>query len=62
MSKSLKLGTLLSAFSREEDDRILRCWLDENPLSKLKVKQVKKADVVVASHGHNDHIGDVFAV
>jgi L-ascorbate metabolism protein UlaG (beta-lactamase superfamily) len=37
-------------------------WLDENPLSKLKVKQVKKADVVVASHGHNDHIGDSFAL
>ena len=37
-------------------------WLDENPLSNLKVEQVKKADVVVASHGHNDHIGDSFAL
>ena len=37
-------------------------WLDENPLSNLKLEQVKKADVVVASHGHNDHIGDSFAL
>ncbi len=37
-------------------------WLDENPLAKLKLAQVKKADIVVASHGHNDHIGDSFAL
>ena len=37
-------------------------WLDENPLSNLTLEQVKKADVVVASHGHNDHIGDSFAL
>ncbi len=37
-------------------------WLDDNPLSKIKLAQVKKADIVVASHGHNDHIGDSFAL
>ena len=37
-------------------------WLDENPLSQLKLAKVEIADVVVASHGHNDHIGDSFAL
>ena len=37
-------------------------WLDENPLSRLKLAKVERADVVVASHGHNDHIGDSFAL
>ena len=37
-------------------------WLDENPTARLKVSQVRKADIVIASHGHNDHVGDSFAI
>ena len=37
-------------------------WLDENPTAKMKVSQVRKADVVIATHGHNDHVGDSFAI
>jgi len=37
-------------------------WLDENPMTKKTVAQVGKADLVVASHGHNDHVGDSFGI
>ncbi|MDA0745903.1 MAG: metal-dependent hydrolase [bacterium] len=37
-------------------------WLDGNPACDLSVADVKEADVVVATHGHNDHIGDSFAI
>lgn len=37
-------------------------WLDDNPTCSIGVADVEKADLVVATHGHNDHIGDSFAV
>ena len=37
-------------------------WLDENAMTDMTVARVKKADVVVASHGHNDHVGDSFGI
>ena len=37
-------------------------WLDDNPTCSLNVADVEKADVVIATHGHNDHIGDSFAI
>lgn len=37
-------------------------WLDGNPTCSLKVADVARADLVVATHGHNDHIGDSFAI
>lgn len=37
-------------------------WLDENPTCDLQVAEVEKADVVIATHGHNDHIGDSFGI
>ena len=37
-------------------------WLNDNPTCDLTVEDVDRADVVVASHGHNDHIGDSYAV
>jgi L-ascorbate metabolism protein UlaG (beta-lactamase superfamily) len=37
-------------------------WLDENPTCSLSVAEVEQADLVVATHGHNDHIGDSFAI
>jgi L-ascorbate metabolism protein UlaG (beta-lactamase superfamily) len=37
-------------------------WLDGNPTCRLGVADVDRADIVVATHGHNDHIGDSFAL
>ena len=37
-------------------------WLDDNPTCNLGVADVEKADVVIASHGHMDHIGDSYAI
>jgi len=37
-------------------------WLDQNPTCTVNVADVAKADVVVASHGHNDHVGDSYAL
>jgi L-ascorbate metabolism protein UlaG (beta-lactamase superfamily) len=33
-------------------------WLDQNPVCKLKLKDVAAATAVCVTHGHNDHIGD----
>lgn len=37
-------------------------WLDDNPTSRMKLADVRKADVAVASHGHTDHVGDSFGI
>ena len=37
-------------------------WLDDNPACSMKKKDVKKATVVCATHGHIDHIGDSFEI
>lgn len=37
-------------------------WLDANPTAKVKVAQVRKADLVIATHGHGDHVGDSFEI
>ena len=35
-------------------------WFNGNPTTRMKVGQVKKADLVIATHGHYDHVGDSF--
>ena len=37
-------------------------WLDDNPMAKIKLSQVRKADIVIATHGHMDHVGDSFEI
>ncbi|MBS7609911.1 metal-dependent hydrolase [Candidatus Bathyarchaeota archaeon] len=33
-------------------------WLDGNPASTMKLKDITKADIVCVTHGHVDHLGD----
>lgn len=37
-------------------------FLTGNPSAKLSLKEVKKADVVIITHDHGDHLGDGFAL
>ena len=63
---SIKITLLGHASFRLEPDTgevlFFDPWLDENPTCALKVQDVDRADVVIATHGHNDHIGDSFAI
>lgn len=33
-------------------------WLEQNPVCKVKLKDISKASAVCVTHGHDDHIGD----
>jgi len=37
-------------------------WVMGNPMCPENEKQVKKADVLICTHGHFDHIGDAVAI
>ncbi len=37
-------------------------WLDQNPKSDIKVKDVSQLDYIMVSHGHGDHFSDVIAL
>ena len=51
-----------SAFELDGKDRILiDPFLDGNPLSPVKAADVS-ADIIVPTHGHNDHLGDTVAI
>jgi L-ascorbate metabolism protein UlaG (beta-lactamase superfamily) len=50
-----------SCFTLETDEGtriIIDPWLDENPKSDIKVKDVGKLDYILVSHGHFDHFAD----
>lgn len=51
-----------SCFSLQTDDGtriIIDPWLDENPTSDIKAKDVEKLDFILVTHGHYDHFADV---
>ena len=37
-------------------------WLDDNPTAEMKLSSVRKADIVIGTHGHSDHLGDCFEI
>ena len=37
-------------------------WLDDNPTTTVSRDQVDAADIVLATHGHADHIGDSYEI
>ena len=37
-------------------------WLDGNPTATMAAAEVDKADIVLATHGHVDHIGDCYEI
>jgi L-ascorbate metabolism protein UlaG (beta-lactamase superfamily) len=40
----------------------LEPWVMNNPKCPENEKQIKKADVLICTHGHQDHIGDAVAI
>ena len=54
------MASVKSTFRFESDKSVtyFDAWFDDNPTAKMKLGQVRKADIVISSHGHVDHIGD----
>ena len=44
-----------------EDDKIIYIdpWLNDNPLAKIKSEEILKADYIIATHNHSDHVDDI---
>ena len=44
-----------------EDDLIILIdpWLNDNPTATMKAEQISKADYVIATHNHSDHVDDI---
>tara|TARA_B100000686_G_C16440384_1_gene786678 strand:- start:51 stop:701 length:651 start_codon:yes stop_codon:yes gene_type:complete len=44
-----------------EDDRVLLIdpWLNDNPLATIKAEDITKADYIIATHNHFDHVNDI---
>ncbi|AWT58943.1 MAG: hypothetical protein DF168_00115 [Candidatus Moanabacter tarae] len=63
---SVKINFIGHASFRYESDKgsvaYFDPWIDNNPTATMKLSQVRKADMVIASHGHNDHIGDSYEI
>ena len=56
------IGHASFRFESEKSTTYFDAWFDDNPTAKMKLSQVRKADIVIASHGHRDHIGDSYAL
>ena len=44
-----------------EDDLIILIdpWLNDNPLATMKAEEIGKADYIIATHNHFDHVNDI---
>ena len=44
-----------------EDDLIILIdpWLNDNPLATIKAEEIIKADYIIATHNHFDHVNDI---
>ena len=44
-----------------EDDLIILIdpWLNDNPIATMKAEEISKADYIIATHNHSDHVDDI---
>jgi L-ascorbate metabolism protein UlaG (beta-lactamase superfamily) len=54
------IGHASFCFESEQSVTYFDAWFDDNPTTKTTLAEVDRADVVIASHGHSDHIGDTY--
>jgi L-ascorbate metabolism protein UlaG (beta-lactamase superfamily) len=54
------IGHASFRFESENSVTYFDAWFDDNPTSKTTLAEVDRADVVIATHGHSDHIGDSY--
>ena len=57
----MKIQFLGHAGIKIEDNLIILIdpWLDDNPLATIKAKDIIKADYIIATHNHFDHVNDI---
>ena len=41
---------------------IVDCWITDNPLAPIKLEEITKADIVLVTHDHFDHVADAVAI
>ena len=53
-----------AAFEVELDGKLLYIdpWLTGNPLAAISVSDIKRADIVLVTHDHGDHLGDAVEI
>ncbi len=61
MSKILYLGHSATLILKESGNIVIDPFLDNNPLSPMKSKDVK-AKYILVTHGHTDHLGDTVSI
>lgn len=61
MSKILYLGHSATLILKESGNIVIDPFLDNNPLSPMKSKDVK-AKYILITHGHEDHLGDTVSI
>ena len=54
------IGHASFRFESEQSVTYFDPWLDDNPTTTSTLAEVDRADLVIATHGHSDHIGDSY--
>lgn len=56
------IGHASFRFESEQSVTYFDAWLDGNPTTRSTLAEVSRADLVIATHGHSDHIGDSYGL
>jgi L-ascorbate metabolism protein UlaG (beta-lactamase superfamily) len=54
------IGHASFRFESEQSVTYFDAWFDDNPMADTTLAEVDRADLVIATHGHRDHIGDTY--
>jgi L-ascorbate metabolism protein UlaG (beta-lactamase superfamily) len=53
-----------AAFELKSEGKVVLIdpWIEENPVCPIKLEEIEKADLVLVTHDHFDHVGDTIAL